>query len=212
LVNTRGEVIGLNTLKVIRKNVTGIGFALSSSDLLTLLRRLYPDLALPYGATTARGSEAASDSADLAAPLSPAVSEPTTSFAPSPQATPSPDGFGTITITSEPDAAEIFLDGKFHGHTPATLKLPAGSPTVLLRSPGYSDDSRTFELPKSSKLTLKAVFQTPPSPGRPHDMAAPRHGGPASLPRPCCCASIGSLRRADQGFFDSPSPRFPGPR
>jgi serine protease Do len=38
LVNTRGEVIGLNTLKVIRKNVTGIRFALSSGDLLTLLR------------------------------------------------------------------------------------------------------------------------------------------------------------------------------
>src|ERR1700757_722459 len=65
-----------------------------------------------------------------------------------PQATPSPDGFGTITITSEPDAAEIFLDGKFHGHTPATLKLPAGSHTVLLQSPGYSDYSRTFELPQ----------------------------------------------------------------
>jgi S1-C subfamily serine protease len=29
LLNQRGEVIGLNTLKVIRKNVTGIGFALS---------------------------------------------------------------------------------------------------------------------------------------------------------------------------------------
>ena len=34
LVNSHGEVIGLNTQKLIKKNVTGIGFALSSSDLL----------------------------------------------------------------------------------------------------------------------------------------------------------------------------------
>jgi hypothetical protein len=42
LVNMYGEVIGLNTLKVIRKNVTGIGFALSAGDLLNMLRRFYP--------------------------------------------------------------------------------------------------------------------------------------------------------------------------
>jgi S1-C subfamily serine protease len=54
LVNTRGEVIGLNTLKVIRKNVTGIGFALSSGDLLTLLRRFYPAIAAPQQAQLGR--------------------------------------------------------------------------------------------------------------------------------------------------------------
>jgi hypothetical protein len=31
-----------------------------------------------------------------------------------------------FTITSDPDAAEIDIDGRFHGNTPATLKLPAG--------------------------------------------------------------------------------------
>jgi S1-C subfamily serine protease len=46
LVNMYGEVIGLNTLKVIRKNVTGIGFALSAGDLLTMLRRFYPASAI----------------------------------------------------------------------------------------------------------------------------------------------------------------------
>jgi S1-C subfamily serine protease len=42
LVNMRGEVIGLNTLKLIKKNITGIAFALSASDLLDLLHRFYP--------------------------------------------------------------------------------------------------------------------------------------------------------------------------
>jgi hypothetical protein len=47
LVNSRGEVIGLNTQKLIKKNVTGIGFALSSSDLLDVLRRFYPQPSEP---------------------------------------------------------------------------------------------------------------------------------------------------------------------
>src|SRR5438445_6944521 len=43
LLNSRGEVIGINTQKLIKKNVTGIGFALSSSDLLEVLHRFYPN-------------------------------------------------------------------------------------------------------------------------------------------------------------------------
>jgi S1-C subfamily serine protease len=43
LLNARGEVIGINTQKLIKKNVTGIGFALSASNLLEVLRRFYPN-------------------------------------------------------------------------------------------------------------------------------------------------------------------------
>jgi S1-C subfamily serine protease len=42
LVNARGEVIGINTQKLVKKNVTSIGFALSATDLLTVLRSFYP--------------------------------------------------------------------------------------------------------------------------------------------------------------------------
>jgi S1-C subfamily serine protease len=44
LLNGRGEVIGINTLKLEKKNVAGIGFALSASDLLAVLQRFYPAL------------------------------------------------------------------------------------------------------------------------------------------------------------------------
>jgi S1-C subfamily serine protease len=54
LVNSNGEVIGLNTLKVIRKNVTGIGFALSAGDLLNMLRHFYP---VPTPATTTASAQ-----------------------------------------------------------------------------------------------------------------------------------------------------------
>ena len=164
LLNSRGEVIGLNTQKLIKKNVTGIGFALSSADLLAVLHRFYPALSTPPD-TTAQSSSHTSDSQDTAGPpasVVPASSESTVSF---PAATPSPEGFGQITVTSEPDAAEIFVDGKFVGNTPATLKLSAGPHLFLLKSPSRPGYSRTLEVPKSSKLTLKALFDPSPQSG-----------------------------------------------
>ena len=82
-----------------------------------------------------------------------------------------------------------------------TSPVSAASHGLLMKSPGLPDYVRILEVPESCKLALTAAFQTAPNPD-----------GRASLPRPFCCVSIGSLRRADQGFFDSPSPRFSGPR
>jgi S1-C subfamily serine protease len=161
LLNSRGEVIGLNTQKLIKKNVTGIGFALSSADLLAVLHRFYPALSVPP-ATTAESSghpSDAQDSAILPSSGAPAISESTVSF---PTSTSSPEGFGQLTITSDPDAAEVFVDGKFVGNTPAILKLPAGPHLFLFKSPNRPDYSRTVEVPKSSKLTLKALFDSLP--------------------------------------------------
>ncbi len=161
LLSSRGEVIGLSTLKLIKKSVTGIGFALSSADLIVVLRRFYPALSAPV-ATTADSSNHPSDSPAATSSPSPdsaLVSESTVSV---PPATSAPEGFGQLTITSYPDAAEVFVDGKFMGNTPATLKLPAGPHVVLMKSPGKPDYSRTLEVPKSSKLTLKALFDPEP--------------------------------------------------
>jgi serine protease Do len=158
LLNLRGQVLGLNTLKITKKNVTGIGFALSSTDLLTVLRRFYPDIP---GTTVRASAESPAGSTDGV----PATTQLAESSTPPPQS-PVPyaplDGYGQLTITSEPDAAEIFIDGKFHGNAPATLKLPAGSHIILIKSPNRPDFTRTLELPKSSKLNLKATFDTPP--------------------------------------------------
>jgi hypothetical protein len=43
LLNARGEVIGINTMK--SSKMTGVGFALSASDLIAVLREYYPDAA-----------------------------------------------------------------------------------------------------------------------------------------------------------------------
>jgi S1-C subfamily serine protease len=147
LLNTRGEVIGINTQKLIKKNVTGIGFALSSSDVLEVLHRFYPDLAVSSAPAVQIGTQAAASEITSSAESSgtPAVA--------------APEGVGTVTVSSEPDGAEIFVDDKFHGNTPATLKLPAGSHVIVLKFPRRADWRRTLEVLKSSKVSLKAALE-----------------------------------------------------
>ncbi len=66
-----------------------------------------------------------------------------------------------MSISSEPDSAEIYIDGKFHGNAPATVRLAAGSHVIVLKTSGRPDYSRTLEIPKASKLSLKARFDPP---------------------------------------------------
>jgi S1-C subfamily serine protease len=42
LLNTHAEVIGMNTVKVVKEGVQGIGFALSAQDILTVVQRFFP--------------------------------------------------------------------------------------------------------------------------------------------------------------------------
>ena len=150
LLNSRGEVIGINTQKLIKKNVTGIGFALSATDLLEVLHRFYPHLAV--------ASQAAAQTA-----MQPMVRENSPSAETSNASSPgAPEGVGTVTITSEPDSAEIFVDDKFLGNAPATLKLPAGSHAIVLKFPGHTDWRRTLEVLKSGKTSLKATLEPAP--------------------------------------------------
>jgi serine protease Do len=147
LLNSRGEVIGINTQKLIKKNTTGICFALSATDLLEVLHRFYPN-AVSMSQPTAQTR------------MQPTASESTPSAEPSNTSSSAvPDGVGTVTISSDPDGAEIFVDDKFLGNAPATLKLPPGSHAVLLKFPGHADWHRTLEVLKSSKVSLKASLE-----------------------------------------------------
>jgi hypothetical protein len=79
-----------------------------------------------------------------------------------------------LKITSHPLGATVKRDGvpagttplerNFPGNAPANLKLAADSHVVVLKSAGFPDYTRTIEIPKASKLTWKAVFQTAGSP------------------------------------------------
>jgi S1-C subfamily serine protease len=146
LLNGRGEVIGINTQKLIKRNVTGIGFALSATDLLEVLRRFYPNVALAnHGAAQAARPQVLADNGESPETLK--TSSPSIA-----------DAVGTVMVSSEPDGAEIFIDDKFMGNAPATLKLPAGPHCILLKFPGHADWRRTLEVLKSSKTSLKAAL------------------------------------------------------
>src|SRR5713226_4209596 len=146
LLNSRGEVIGINTQKLTKKNVTGIGFALSATDLLEVLHRFYPNVALAnHNTTQAARPPATAETSEPSEPLKTSSSSVA-------------DALGTVSVSSEPDGAEIFVDDKFLGNAPATLKLSAGPHAILLKFPGYADWRRTLEVLKSSKTSLKAAL------------------------------------------------------
>jgi serine protease Do len=116
LLNARGQVVGINTLKLEKKNVTGIGFAISASDLLSVLLKYYPE------PLSARKQLLSSPDSPAAAKSSRADQE-----------------FGTIELR-EPKAAEVYVDGKFAGDIPWSVPLPAGKSYVLVvKAPGHVD-------------------------------------------------------------------------
>jgi S1-C subfamily serine protease len=131
LLNSRGEVIGITTLKLIKKNTNGIGFALSASNLLQVLQRFYPKeevivekLGLPER------------SAEIVRPQS--VKAET----------------GMLGIT-EPVGAEILVDNMTVGYVPADLSLPAGPHKIVLKSPGRADWSYLINVLKDSRVSLQ---------------------------------------------------------
>jgi len=71
------------------------------------------------------------------------------------------DGFGMVTVSSDPDGADVYLDGKFVGNTPATLKLPIGEHAMRLTSTNRVAWERTVEILKDSQVNLRA--QLPPA-------------------------------------------------
>jgi serine protease Do len=185
LLNSRGEVIGINTQKIVKKNVTGIGFALSATDLLEVLHRFYPNISAANASENGGPSVAhASSPADAVAPTrgdgsdsmtsastdgkaqldsSTTLSGTQTAGAPSePFASQAPHGFGAVVITSDPEDAEIYVDDKFVGNAPAKLKLAAGSHIMVLRAAGFAEWKRTLEILKDSQVTLKPVLDHAP--------------------------------------------------
>jgi serine protease Do len=181
LLNSRGEVIGINTQKLIKKNVTGIGFALSATDLLDVLHRFYPMVApltstekakeraiTPAAASKAESPTSSSGEVPASSAETRKVSNNSTS---TPQAVDIPrepaavqvhQGFGTITITSDPDGAEIYVDEKFVGNAPAKLKLPAGSHSIVLKSRDHASWKRLLEVFKDSQVSLNADLDEKP--------------------------------------------------
>jgi hypothetical protein len=64
-----------------------------------------------------------------------------------------------VIISSEPDAADIYLEGTFVGSTPTTLELPAGTYKVAVKLPGYQEWQRDLRVMAGSEVNLKARLE-----------------------------------------------------
>jgi hypothetical protein len=65
----------------------------------------------------------------------------------------------TIVVTSNPNGAEITVDGKFMGTTESTLKLSPGEHTVKIGKAGYKEWNRTITLGAGSSITIDATLE-----------------------------------------------------
>jgi hypothetical protein len=63
---------------------------------------------------------------------------------------------GTILVKSDPDAAQIYIDGEYMGVTPMLIKLPMGKHHVLLQRDGYYEWEVQLELTEPEVVPLFA--------------------------------------------------------
>jgi len=131
LLNNHGEVVGINTQKLVKKNVTGIGFALSATDLIEVLHKFYPS-SVPVVEK-------------LSSPLRPSESGRITA----PKV-----GEGKLTIT-QPEGAQIWVDSSHVGDIPSQFKLPAGTHLVVIKSKGHADWMTFIKILDGSDVSLK---------------------------------------------------------
>jgi S1-C subfamily serine protease len=145
LVNSRGEVVGINTQKLIKKNVSGIGFALSASDLISILRQFYPEIQEPEPETQKKSDDKKTAKSRTEKLASPARSG-------QPAIKPSA-GRGTLVFTTF-TGAEVFVDHKRIGYIPLSIDVPDGIHLVWVRNGKDVDWLHYVTVLKDSKQVL----------------------------------------------------------
>jgi hypothetical protein len=66
--------------------------------------------------------------------------------------------YGNLVITSDPQDADVFIDGTFVGIAPATVDLVVGKHTIRVSHQGYADWSKEITVLLRSKLSLAATL------------------------------------------------------
>ncbi len=76
-----------------------------------------------------------------------------------------PVSTGTLSVSSSPGGAAVYVDGIYHGLTPATIgNLAPGQHTVLLRKAGYQDWQGPANIQAGTITTLSPVLASDPNP------------------------------------------------
>lgn len=131
LIDSHGEVVGVNTLGLGDLGPQGLNFAIYSSEILGSLKKNFqyePPYLIQAAETTG---------------------EPTQG-----------PGQKVITeITSEPTGAEVYLDGVFTSSTPSKLSLSIGEHSIRVSRPGFKDWERRIAVDAGSSKTVNAILE-----------------------------------------------------
>ncbi len=68
----------------------------------------------------------------------------------------------TVTFTSDPSGAEIYVDGKFVGQTPSTISMQPGPHVVVVKATGRKNWQRDLEVLRDSQVALRPVLDVQP--------------------------------------------------
>jgi PEGA domain-containing protein len=69
---------------------------------------------------------------------------------------------GTVVIESDPSAADRYVDWKFAGQTPSTLRLAGGPHHIELKLRGRQTWERQLQITNGSEITLRPVLEILP--------------------------------------------------
>jgi serine protease Do len=130
LLNSKGEVIGVNTLAFREGGATGINFAILSSEILKMLKDTL-NFVPTYPSVTNEETP-------------PKVEEKKKA---------------EVNITSEPNGAEIFVDGVFISSTPSKLELTVGEHAIKIVRPGFKTWERKMTVEIGSAKSLNAILE-----------------------------------------------------
>lgn len=87
----------------------------------------------------------------------------------SPTITPTspPEQSGSLSVTSTPAGAQVFIDNTFRGYTPSTYdNLVVGMHALSLKLSGYHDYSTNVQINQGSTATVNAALSPEPTPTR----------------------------------------------
>jgi hypothetical protein len=74
------------------------------------------------------------------------------------QSPPSPHSTGTVSVTSNPNYALVYVDGTYQGKAPMTVTLYPGSHSFRLTLPGYTDYTATVYVNANTNQKLNAIM------------------------------------------------------
>jgi PEGA domain len=104
------------------------------------------DITIPKGTEITAYIDGDREFALMAPPVEPAVMQQ------------NPTQSGTVMFRSDPDGADITIDGKFVGTTPSSLQLTAGDHSVVIEKAHFSSWKRTMTIAAGSSANVSATL------------------------------------------------------